>query len=349
VLEPGREPLAVAVIGAGYWGPNLIRNFLSHDDTDLRWVCDLDEDRAARVAGPRSGVSTTANVADVVGDAAVDAVAIATPPGTHHDLGLAAIEAGKHVIIEKPLARSSFEAEALIKAAESAGVVLMCDHTYCYTESVKHIRHLVQSGGLGDIQFIDSVRVNLGLVQSDTDVFWDLAPHDISIIDFILPQELRPVSVAAVGSDPIGAGQSCVGYLTLALGGGAIAHVHLNWLSPLKIRTMIVGGSRKNLVWDDLDPTQPVSLYDRGVEVEAPDADVARRIRISYRTGDMVAPALPQVEALRNVVTEFTTAIREGRDALTSGRSGQRVLRVLEAARISLAEGGRFVDLDEQS
>ena len=349
MFEAGREPLGVAVVGAGYWGPNLIRNFLSHDATDLRWVCDLDEARASRAAGPRSGVSITRTVDDVMEDTSVDAVAIATPPVTHHELGLAAIEAGKHVIIEKPLALSSFEAETLVKAAESAGVVLMCDHTYCYTEPVKHIRHLVQSGGLGDIQFIDSVRVNLGLVQADADVFWDLAPHDISIIDFILPDALRPTSVAAVGSDPIGAGQSCVGYLTLAFGDGAIAHVHLNWLSPLKIRTMIVGGSRKNLVWDDLDPTQPVSLYDRGVEVDAPDADAERRIRISYRTGDMVAPALPQVEALRNVVTEFTSAISEGREPLTDGRSGQRVLRVLEAARISLAEGGRFVDLDEQS
>jgi predicted dehydrogenase len=226
----------------------------------------------------------------------------------------------------------------------------MCDHTYCYTPAVLRIREMLHSGELGELHFLDSVRINLGLVQRDIDVVWDLAPHDLSILDFVLPPGTTPVAVAAHGADGIGAGRACVAYLTLQLNTGAIAHIHVNWLSPVKIRTAIFGGSKRTLVWDDLNPSQRLSVYDRGVDVASPDelGDEQRRdMLVSYRSGDMVAPALTEREALRTMVDEYARAITTGTPALTDGRSGLRVLEILQAASISLAEGGTMIKLDE--
>ena len=224
----------------------------------------------------------------------------------------------------------------------------MCDHTYCYTPAVQYIREALASGELGELQFIDSVRINLGLVQRDIDVVWDLAPHDLSIIDAIIPAGETVHSVSATGADPVGAGQACVAYLSLQLASGAIAHVHVNWLSPTKVRTMIVGGSRRTLVWDDLHPSQRISVFDRGVEIStAEDQDADTQRRIAYRIGDMVAPALREREALASMFDEFVAAIRENRQPLTDGHAGLRVLHLLEAARRSMADGGRSVLLEE--
>jgi predicted dehydrogenase len=341
-----RDELGVAVVGAGYWGPNLIRNFDRVAGWDLRWVCDLDAERACRVLGKRSGVAVTESLAEILDAPDVDAVAIATPPGTHATLAIEAMDAGKHVLVEKPLASSVADGEKMVAVAEDRGLVLMCDHTYCYTPVVSRLRDLVHSGTLGDIQYVDSVRINLGLVQSDADVFWDLAPHDLSIFDFVLPEAVRPVGVAASGADPIGAGQTCVGYLSLPLANGGIAHIHVNWLSPTKIRQTIVGGSERMAVWDDLNPSQRLGLYDRGVEVVAgPSRDQRRTALVSYRTGDMIAPALPEREALETVITEFRDAIVERRQPRTGGEAGLRVLRVLEAIGTSIRNGGATVDL----
>lgn len=341
------NPVGVAVVGAGYWGPNLIRNFSAHPSCELRWVCDLDLDRARRAVGRYSTLRVTDSLDEVLGDAAVEAVAIATPAATHVSVAAAAFAAGKHVLVEKPLASSVAEGRKLVDLAAEAERVLMCDHTFCYTPVVRRIRELVEGGVLGDVQYVDSVRINLGLVQPDVDVFWDLAPHDLSILDFILPADRRPVGVGAQGADPIGAGKVCVGYLTLPLEGDAIAHAHVNWLSPTKIRTMIVGGSARMLVWDDLHPTQRLSMYDKGVDLRADSASPEERdtALISYRTGDLVAPALPESEALRGVVGEFTGAIREHRVPLTDGNAGLRVLEILEAAQQSLANDGATVPL----
>jgi predicted dehydrogenase len=340
------DPLRVAVIGAGYWGPNLVRNFQANAGCDLLWVCDLDEQRARRAVGRYSTVKVTTSPDDVIGDGEVEAVAIATPADTHRTLAGAALEAGKHVMVEKPLASTVAEGEAIVRLAAERGLTLMSDHTYCYTPAVQRIRDLVATGTLGDLQYFDSVRINLGLVQRDIDVFWDLAPHDLSILDFILPEQWAPVGVAAQGADPIGAGHACVGYLTLPLKRGAIAHIHVNWLSPTKIRTFVVGGSRRTLVWDDLNPSQRITIYDRGVDVQEPNGSDARAAAmISYRSGDMLAPALPEGEALRSVVDEFAGAVREGRPALTDGAAGLRVLDVLEAASRSLEFKGAIVPL----
>ncbi|MFF4104671.1 Gfo/Idh/MocA family protein [Streptomyces sp. NPDC001903] len=342
------KPLGVAVVGAGYWGPNLVRNFQSSPGFRLRWLCDLNVDRARQVLGPYSTVQATSDYAAVLADPAVDAVAVATPAGTHLDVALAALRAGKHVLVEKPLAATYEDGLKLVNEAEERGLTLMCDHTYCYTPAVARIRDMVRSGELGDIQFFDSVRINLGLVQKDIDVLWDLAPHDLSVLDFILPDNVHPVAVAAHGADPIGAGQSCVAYLTLTLNTGAIAHVHVNWLSPVKVRTTMVGGSKRTLVWDDLNPTQRVAVFDRGVDMTAPQeigADERRDVLVSYRSGDMVAPALGEKEALRSMVEEFAAAIRTRRPALTDGWSGLQVLDILEAASRSLEFRGAVVGL----
>jgi predicted dehydrogenase len=343
---PSPTPLGFAVVGAGYWGPNLVRNILRCDDADLRWVCDLDIDRARKAIGRQSAVSVTESLDAVLDDPAVQVVAVATPAHTHVPVALAALEAGKHVIVEKPLATSPDEGRKLVEVAADAGLVLMCDHTYCYTSTVRHIRDMVAAGDLGDIQYIDSIRINLGLVQPDVDVFWDLAPHDLSILDFVLPADARPVAVAAHGADPIGAGRSCVGYLTMPLANGGMAHVNVNWLSPTKVRTMHVGGSRRMLVWDDMQPAQRLMVHDRGVELTgAMNVEARRDTLISYRTGDMVAPALPEAEALGGVIREMIAAVREGRPAATSGASGLWVLEVLAAVARSLDQGGALVPL----
>jgi predicted dehydrogenase len=331
----------VAVIGAGYWGPNLVRNFRAAADWDLVAVCDLDADRAARVIGPRSTVEVETSVERLLARTDLDAVAIATPARTHSPIAVAALRAGKHVLVEKPLADTVEAAQAMLDAAERAERVLMIDHTFCYTPAVAAIRQAVADGVLGDILYIDSVRINLGLVQPDVNVFWDLAPHDLSILDFILPGGLPDGEVRATGADPLATGKACVGFATIPLPGGAIAHIHVNWLSPTKIRQFVVGGSRRTLVWDDLNPMQRVAIFDRGVEVANKPADLAERraTTVSYRMGDISVPALKEKEALSSMVGEFAAAIREGRRPLTDGAAGLRVLSVLSAFDESLRTG----------
>ncbi len=342
------EPIGVAVVGAGYWGPNLVRNFQASPSFHLRWLCDLDVDRAARVLGRYSTVAPTDSLPDVLADPEVRAVAVATPAGTHLDVALAALRAGKHVLVEKPLAATYADALLLVEEADRRGLTLMCDHTYCYTPAVLRVRDLLHAGELGELHYIDSVRINLGLVQRDIDVVWDLAPHDLSILDFVLPDGVVPVAVSAHGADPIGTGRSCVAYLTLRMSTGAIAHIHVNWLSPIKVRTTIIGGSKRTLVWDDLNPAQRVAVFDRGVDLSAEaeiGAEARREMQVSYRSGDMTAPALVEREALGAMVEEYAAAIRTGRRPLTDGRAGLRVLDVLEAASRSLEFHGAVVGL----
>ncbi|MDT7706100.1 MAG: hypothetical protein QOG20_1707 [Pseudonocardiales bacterium] len=347
-VETSSPAIGIAVIGAGYWGPNLVRNAQQTPGLRLEYLCDLDVDRAKKVLGDYSTVRVSGSLDEVLADPAVSAVAIATPAATHYGVALKALEAGKHVLVEKPLAPTYEEGRLLVEAAERHQRVLMLDHTYVYTPPVRHIRELVRGGELGDLQYLDSVRINLGLVQPDVDVLWDLAPHDLSIFDAILPDDVQPVSVAAHGSDPVGAGHACVAHLTIRLSNDALAHVHVNWLSPTKIRTVVVGGSSRTVVWDDLNPVQKLSVHDRGVDRADPtglDADARGRTAVSYRTGDTVAPALPNHEALRSVMVEFAAAIGEDRAPLTDGWSGLRVLAMLEAASISLQKDGMSVPI----
>jgi predicted dehydrogenase len=349
-IDSGSEaaPVTLAVVGAGYWGRNLVRNALQTDSTRLTAVCDADLASATGLVRSFNGIDAVDDLRDLLDDPTLEAIAVATPPNSHLEVAMAAIEAGKHVLVEKPLASSYADGRALVSAAEDRGVVLMCDHTYCYTPAVQRIRELIESGVLGELQFVDSIRINLGLVQRDVNVLWDLAPHDLSILDYILPHGCMPLAVAAHGADPIGAGQACIAYLTLQLPHGAIAHVHVNWLSPIKVRTTTIGGSNRTLVWDDLNPSQRISIYDRGVDLADPEqlhAADRRQAIVSYRSGDMIAPALPEREALQGVMAEFADSIRTGRASATDGRSGLRVLDILEAASRSLEFHGSVVPL----
>lgn len=341
--------IGLAVLGAGYWGPNLVRTALATPAFRLEWLCDLDEDRARAVLGPYTTVRTTTSYDDVLSDPAVKAVAVATPAATHFDLVRAALETGKHVLVEKPLTSTVADGEKLVALAQSADLVLMCDHTYCYTPAVQRIREFVRAGEIGEVQFVDSIRVNLGIVQRDVDVLWDLAPHDLSILDFVLPEEVRPVEVAAHGSDPVGAGRACLAHLSVWLSTGALAHMHVNWLSPTKIRTMVIGGSRRTIVLDDMNPPSRLAVHDRGVDrvpIDALGPDERRETLVSYRTGDIWVPALPEREALLSVMAEFGMAITENRPPLTDGGMGLRVLKLLEAASRSAEQGGRGIPVE---
>lgn len=344
--------IGLAVIGAGYWGPNLVRTALATSALQLEWLCDLDEERARAVLGRYTAVKCTTSYERVLADPAVGAVAIATPAATHFDLVRAALEAGKHVLVEKPLTSSASDGAKLAGLADRSGLVLMCDHTYCYTPAVRRIRDLIQGGDIGDVQFIDSVRINLGLVQPDVDVLWDLAPHDLSILDFVLPDNVVPVAVAAHTADPIGTGRACVAYLSVWLSTGALAHVHVNWLSPTKIRTTVFGGSRRTIVWDDMNPAARLMVHDRGVD-RIPGGslglDDRRQALISYRVGDIQVPALPEREALAAALSEFASAIAERRRPLTDGHSGVRVLQLLEAASRSADNEGVRIPVEMEA
>ena len=344
--------IGLAVIGAGYWGPNLVRTAIATPALQLEWLCDLDEKRAQAVLGRYTTVKATESYDRVLADPAVAAVAIATPVATHFDLVRAALEAGKHVLVEKPLTSSVAEGAKLAALAERSGLVLMCDHTYCYTPAVRRIREFIRAGEIGEVQFVDSVRINLGLVRSDVDVLWDLAPHDLSILDFVLPEDVRPVAVAAHTGDPIGTGRACLGYLSVWLSTGALAHMHVNWLSPTKIRTTVIGGSRRTIVWDDMNPAARLMVHDRGVDRIPGDSltpDDRRQALISYRIGDMQVPALPEREALGAVLSEFASAIAEHRPALTDARAGLRVLELLEAASRSAENDGRRIPVNMEA
>ena len=347
--RPQDDEVGVAVIGAGYWGPNLIRNFLNCPTAWLWTVCDLDVGRAAHAVGRRSSIAVTDRLDEVLSDPLVEAIAIATPANTHLPIAMAAIDAGKHVLIEKPLALSSADARTIARAADDAGLVAMCDHTFCYTPAVNRIRQEVAEGNLGDIQYFDSVRINLGIIQPDIDVFWDLLPHDLSILDSILPADARPISVSALGVDPVGAGRACVGYATLMLPNEAIAHIHVSWLSPVKIRNVVIGGTLRHLVWNDTNPAQRIATYERSVDVSViDDSEEQRDMMVQYRTGDMVAPAISEAEALQSLVRDFTSCIRSGGTPLTDSWSGVRVLEILEAVDASCAAGGVLVPIEGQ-
>lgn len=351
-MTDAKRAVGLAVVGAGYWGPNLVRNAQAVDGFDLRYVCDREIARAERVLGNYSTVKASDSLEDVLRDPAVDAVVVATPAGTHAEVVMAALEADKHVLVEKPLAPSRAEGLALVEAAERRGLILMLDHTYCYTASAAHLRELVRVGGIGELQYLDSVRINLGLVQPDVDVLWDLAPHDLSIFQTILPDGVWPVAVSAQGSDPVGAGRACLAHVTVQLNTGVLAHIHVNWLSPTKVRTMVVGGSERTVVWDDVNPLQRLSIHARGVDkISANELTLGERASaiVSYRTGETTAPALVEKEALRTVMEEFLASIHSGEPPLTDGRSGLEVLAVLEAASASLHSDGRFVPVNRET
>jgi predicted dehydrogenase len=341
------KPTTIGVIGCGYWGPNLLRNFFEHERAEVRWICDLDAKRLASLARRYPSVRKSSNYVDLVDDPELDAVVIATPVNTHYRFALDALNAGKHVLVEKPLTASIDEAEELIAAAARNGVNLMVDHTFVYTGAVRKIKELVDNGELGDLLYFDSVRINLGLFQRDINVVWDLAPHDLSLMDYIIGKEAMAVS--ALGSCHIASGIENIAYVMLQFSDEFIAHFHFNWLAPVKIRRTLLAGSKKMIVYDDIEPTEKIRVYDSGVtktDIESDsDREDAYRTLVSYRTGDVWVPKLDGTEALRYVCAEFLDSIAEKRTPLTDGRAGLRVVRMLDAAQRSIKQGGIFVPL----
>jgi predicted dehydrogenase len=337
--------IPVGVIGCGYWGPNLIRNFASLEEYRLVGVCDMDGNRA-RAAARRFGVSWYTDDADALIESPdIEAIAIATPISTHATLAKKVLRAGKHVIVEKPLAASVADCDELIQLADEQGVVLLVDHTYLYTGSVECIRRAVEGGELGDIFYFDSVRVNLGLFQHDYNVLWDLAPHDLSIMLHLLPE--RPTHVAAVGAAPFPVGRiglESVAYLTLTFPSGMIGHVHVNWLAPVKIRLTLIGGSKRMVVWDDVEPDTKVKIFDRGLDLEM-DRESIYKTLVQYRMGDMWAPRIERTEALRSELMHFRACILGHGTPRSGGRLGRAVVAVLEAAQQSLGAAGSRVTI----
>ncbi len=335
----------VGVIGCGYWGPNLLRNFAENEAAQLRWICDLDEQRLASMSRRYPMAQTTTDYRAVVNDPAVDAVAVVTPVATHFSIAKELLRNGKHVLLEKPLAATAREAEALIDLAEQNKRSLMVDHTFVYTGAVRKMKEIVSSGELGDLLYFDSVRINLGLFQRDINVLWDLAPHDLSIMDYLI--ERQPQAISALGSSHIERGIENIAYLVMLFPDEFIAHFHFNWLAPVKIRRTMIAGSSKMVLYDDIEPTEKVRVYDKGVTANRASRESDYQTLVSYRTGDVWAPKLDSTEALRYVVAEFLDSIREDRPSLTDGYAGLRVVRLLEAAQRSIKNGGQAIILDE--
>ena len=335
----------VGVIGYGYWGPNVVRNFAENPGSQVTHVCDLREERLSQVRLRYPAIEATTDCGALLKDARIHAVAIATSVSSHFDIAMQALRAGKHVLVEKPLTATSDEAARLIDEAERRNLVLMVDHTFVYTAAVRKIRDLVANKELGDIHYYDSVRVNLGLFQHDVSVIWDLAVHDLSIMDFVLPASPRAVS--ATGMNHVPAAPENVAFITVFFDCPIIAHMHVNWLAPVKIRRTLIGGSRKMIVYDDLEPSEKVKVYNRGVTV-GQDAEAIYRTRISYRMGDMWAPELDTVEPLCREVAHFVGCVEGREQPATDGRAGLRIVRLLEAATQSMKERGKPVDLPKE-
>ena len=333
--------IKVGVIGYGYWGPNLVRNFYANPDSIVTYVADLEDVNLQKVASLYPNIKLTKDAAELTSSADVDIVAIATPVWTHHGLARQALENGKHVFVEKPFTLNAEEAEDLINTAEQKNLKIMVDHTFTYTPAVMKMKELISGGTLGDLYYYDSSRVNLGLFQTDVNVIWDLAPHDFSIIDYIMPH--KPLSVSAHGVDHFERNLENVAYITVRYDNNLIAHFNLNWLSPVKLRTTLVGGSKKMLVWNDLEPDEKIRIYDKGVNIA--DKESMYKMLVNYRSGDVHIPKLAQTEALSLETKTFIDAVSSGEKYFNDGAAGLRVVKMLEACNKSIAGGGEFVDL----
>ena len=333
----------MGVIGCGYWGPNLIRNINSSSKTNLKWICDLDELKLNKISKLYPSVNKTNNIDDLLNDSEIDAVAIATPVSTHYPIAKKSLEKHKHVLIEKPISSTSEQAEELITIAEKNNLSLMCDHTYCYSSAVRKIKNIIDSDILGDILYYDSTRINLGLFQKDINVAWDLAPHDLSILFHLFDK--KPLSLNATGAIHTVDGIENIAYISLFYPNNLIAHINVNWLSPLKQRKVIITGDKQMLLWDDLNQSEGIKIYDTGIGIEHFPKKDKRKFLISYRHGDINIPQLDSSEPLSEVISEFVNSIEQNRKSLTDGESGFNVLKVLEAVNISLKNNGNEVKL----
>jgi predicted dehydrogenase len=332
--------LRIGVIGYGYWGPNIVRNLHGQKSSQVAMVCDKSPAALSRVRQAYPGILTVSDPLEVLRSPEIDAVAVITPVWTHYELAKLALENGKHVFVEKPFTSNSAQAEELIELAARKNLTIMVDHTFLFTGAVRKIRELTESGTLGDLYYYDSLRVNLGLFQHDVSVLWDLAPHDLSIMDHIIKAE--PEAVVATGEKHLN-GVEDVAYLTIYFPRNIIAHINVNWLSPVKIRTTLIGGQKKMVVWNDLVADEKVRVYDKGVQISSGEG--IRDLLVSYRSGDMWAPQLQQVEALHVELDYFADCIMNNKIPFNDGHAGLRVVRMLEAAEESIRKRGELVRL----
>ncbi|MBL8123660.1 MAG: Gfo/Idh/MocA family oxidoreductase [Blastocatellia bacterium] len=333
--------MKAAVIGVGYWGPNLIRNFLAHDEIENVIACDKDAGRLEKMRRQFHAIETADDYRLVIDRDDVDIVVIATPVSSHFEIAKAALLADKHCFVEKPITASVAEAEELSKIADERGLTLFVDHTFIYTGAVKKMKEVITSGRLGEIYYFDSVRINLGLFQHDVNVIWDLAPHDLSIMDHLIDK--RPVSVSAVGACHVGNGLEDIAYLTLFFEDDLIAHFHVNWLAPMKIRKTLIGGTKSMIVFDDTEASEKLKIYDKGIDVTTREG--VYDTLVQYRTGDMLSPKIDQQEALAVGTRHFLDCIRDRTKPLTDGQSGINVVRILEASEYSIKNQGKLVYL----
>jgi predicted dehydrogenase len=335
--------IRVGVIGYGYWGPNLVRNFAELPNARVTAVCDRDPSRLAHVRRRHPDVIVLTDATALIAHPDVDAVVVATPLEYHYELAMAALRQGKHVLVEKPMASSGEQCARLIDEAAARRRVLMVDHTFVYTGAVEKMCELTRAGELGDLYYYDSVRINLGLFQRDANVLWDLAVHDLSIMDAVLPT--RPVAVSATGLSHIPGRPQNIAYMTMFFDGALIAHVHVSWLAPVKVRRTLLGGSRRMIVFDDLETSEKLKVYDRGISVD-PSPENVYEMRVGYRTGEMWAPNLRVTEALATEAAHFAECIETGSAPRTGGEAGLRVVRLLESADASMRQQGRPVPLE---
>ncbi len=336
--------MKVGVIGCGYWGPNLVRNFSAMDEVTVVAVCDSREERLDFIRRQYPAIRLfTKESGEILKSPDIDAVVIATPVSTHFPLGMEALANGKHLFIEKPFTATVEQAEGLINLAEQKNLRIMVDHTFIFTGAVQAIRKLVDDGTLGELYYFDSVRVNLGLFQHDVNVIWDLAPHDVSIMDYLLDRQ--PKAIAATGMAHFDTDIENIASISTYYEGNLLGHIHVNWLAPVKVRKTLLSGSRQMVIYDDTDPSEKVKVYERGVEM-IEDKNAIYDILVQYRTGDMLAPRLDSTEALKLASAEFYKAVNENRAPKTDADAGLRVVRILEAANRSIRENSRVIELD---
>ncbi len=333
--------MKVGIIGLGYWGPNLVRNFLATDGVNAVYAADLSNERIRTASKKFPTVHFTKDYHDILKSSVVDAVVIATPVSTHFKLAKEALESGRHVILEKPMTSKIAEAEELVNLAAQKKLTLMVDHTFIYTAAVRKIKELIVSGEMGKLHYFDSVRINLGLFQHDVNVVWDLAVHDIAIMDYLIRE--RPVAVAALGATHYN-GVEDVAYVVVNFDSGTIAHFHVNWLSPIKVRQILIGGSKKMVVYNDVEPSEKVKIYDKGVKITSQEG--IYQALIQYRTGDMYSPKLDATEALSLLASHFVECIRLSKTPITDGQAGLNVVKILEASQKSIKNNGRLVVID---
>lgn len=331
--------LRIGVIGYGYWGPNIVRNFNSASGAEVVMVSDMNTQILKnKVNKLYPNIQTTTDDNELIANPDVDAVAIVTPVFTHFQIAKKALEAGKSIFVEKPFTYTAAEAEQLVNLAEKKKLKIMVDHTFLYTGAVRKIRQLIDDGILGHLYYFDSMRVNLGLFQHDVNVVWDLAPHDISIMDYVIGEQ--PPAVVATGAGHFGRGLEDIAYLTFYYDHNVIAHINVNWLSPVKVRTTLIGGEKKMLVWNDLDPDEKIKIYDKGVKIKTKEGQY--NLLVDYRSGDMWAPKVEQTEALRLMAEQFVDYVQNDGKVINDGVAGLNNVKMLEAANKSLANKGRM-------